>query len=263
MSSKIITLTTDFGTSDGYVASMKGVILSISPSCTIVDITHEIEPQQIIPASIVLHTSAKYFPHGTVHIAVVDPGVGTERAALAVKANDQYYLAPDNGLLGLIFEEHPNAEVRKIENASLYLSQVSPTFHGRDIFSPVGAHLVEGTAFEGIGSACNDCQESSFAKPLVSGNSIHGEIIYRDRFGNLITNIKQSDLCQFDPQTLSIQVGHIELQGVFNTYGDVKRGELLCLIGSSDFLEIALREGSAAGYLRYSLGTEIKIIGKG
>jgi S-adenosylmethionine hydrolase len=262
MSGKIITLLTDFGTADGYVAAMKGVILSISPSCTIVDVTHDIEPQQIIPAAIVLNTAAKYFPPDTVHIAVVDPGVGTDRAALAVKADNQFFLAPDNGLLGLILEEYANSEVRKIDNQSLCLPGVSYTFHGRDVFSPVGAHLLEGVAFEEVGPVCGDYRKSIISKPTVEDNAIHGEIIYCDRFGNLMTNIKRDLLCPFDPHSLKISVGHTDLQGLLTTYGDVQPGELLCLIGSSGFLELALRDGSAADRLGYPPGTKVDVIGR-
>ena len=258
---RIITLTTDFGTLDGYVASMKGVILAIAAGCQIVDITHEVEPQNIRQAAILLSIAAPYFPPGTIHVAVVDPGVGTDRALLAVQAGGQVYLAPDNGLLAVIFERNADAVVHKIENRALFLPQVSRTFHGRDIMAPIAAHLAQGIALQDIGPRFNAYQRGLFPHPEVTGNSVKGQIIYRDRFGNLFTNISLDALQQFDLASLHIRAGYTQIERLSQSYSDVEKGELLCLIGSGGFLEIALREGSAAEKLRFPLGTGVEITG--
>lgn len=259
MSGKIITLITDFGYLDSYVASMKGVILSISPDATIVDITHDIEPQRIIQASIVLAACTNYFPDGTIHVGVVDPGVGTDRALLAVRAEQQYFLAPDNGLLGFLLDNCSDCEIRKIENPELFLPQISHTFHGRDILAPVAAHLATGVPLEKVGPVIsayhhNIIPYSSFKKGILSG-----EIIYRDRFGNLMTNITRDDIKSFDPHKIEVRTGYTRIRGLSASYSDVERGELLCLFGSSGYLEIAQREGSAADKLRFPLGTLVEV----
>lgn len=262
MPTKIITLTTDFGLTDGYVAAMKGVILSISPGSCITDITHAIEPQNINQAAIVLETATVYFPKGTIHVIVVDPGVGTARALLAVKANNQIFLAPDNGVLGLVLKRYAGFEARRIENKSLFLDQVSRTFHGRDILAPVAAHLAEGISFQKVGSVVTDIYAGDYPAALVQGNVIRGQITNRDHFGNLMTNISQRDLEKFDPASLEVRASYTRVTGLSGSYSDVEKGELVCLIGSGGYLEIALREGSAADKLRFSLGTEVEIVGK-
>lgn len=261
MKSKFITLTTDFGLADGYVASMKGAILSISPSVQIVDISHDVDPQQILQAAIVLATAAGYFPRGTVHVAVVDPGVGTDRALLAVRTGGHLFLAPDNGLLGVIFEKYPRPEVRKIENKSLFLPRVSRTFHGRDILAPVAAHLAAGTPFDQVGPRTTKFIQHIFPHPVVKVDSVKGEIVYRDRFGNLMTNISEGELQMFDLATIQVRAGYSQIKGLSSAYSDVEKGELLCLIGSSGYLEVAQREGSAADKLRFPLGTEVEVLG--
>jgi len=259
MSGKIITLITDFGSLDSYVASMKGVILSISPTANIIDMTHDIEPQKVVQASIVMSTCTPYFPDGTIHVAVVDPGVGTDRALLAVKCNNQIYLAPDNGLLGFILERGCKSEVRSIENKDLFLGQVSRTFHGRDILAPVAAHLAEGIPFEEVGPEFKDFHPNIFPYPEREGRIVRGEIIYRDHFGNLMTNINREDMKDINPQKLELVCGYTRIDGLSESYSDVERGELLCLYGSAGYLEIALREGSAADKLRFPLGTLVEI----
>jgi len=259
---RIITLTTDFGTRDGYSASMKGVILSLAPSAVIVDITHKIEPQDMRQAAIALSTAAPYFPAGTIHVAVVDPGVGTDRAILAVSAGEQVYLAPDNGLLELIFSRHPDHEVRRVENRELFLPHISRTFHGRDILAPVAAHLASGTPLEAVGPAVSDYQRGAFPQPEVRKGLVLGQIVYRDHFGNLITNISDRHLEPFDLSTLQVRAGYTRIDRLSDSYSDAAKGELLCLIGSGGFLEIALREGSAADKLRFPLGTVVEITGR-
>ncbi len=258
---QIITLTTDFGTTDGYLASMKGVILSIAPTCNLVDITHNIEPQNIRQAAIVLAMAAPYFPPGTIHAAVVDPGVGTSRALLAVAAENQIFLSPDNGLLSLIFARFPEHKAYQIENSSLFLPKISRTFQGRDILAPVAAHLALGMAIEEVGPAAQAFDLGAFPMPDISQGTIRGQIIYRDHFGNLLTNISEDLIARFEPTTLKMRAGYTRIEKLSQAYSDVEKGELLCLIGSGGYLEIALREGSAAEKLRFPLGTQVEITG--
>ncbi len=256
---KLITLTSDFGLSDGYVAAMKGVILSISPDCKIIDITHDIEPQQILPAAIVLATAFEYFPDDTIHVAVVDPGVGTDRPILAVRILNQFFIAPDNGLLGFILEKDPKSEVRRLENRSLFLENISRTFHGRDVLAPVAAHLAEGVPFEEVGPEAKKHIQSPFPRVVPDGSVLRGQIVYRDHFGNLMTNIKIDDISRFDAAKIVLQAGYTTVRGLSESYSDAEKGELLSLIGSAGYLEIALREGSAADKLRFPLGTDVII----
>jgi hypothetical protein len=260
MPGHIITLITDFGLIDGYVASMKGVILGIAPDAKIVDITHYIEPQSILQASIVLATCTDYFPENTIHVAVVDPGVGTDRALLAVRARKQIFLAPDNGLLGFMLDKCTECEIRNIENRELYLPRVSATFHGRDILAPVAAHLAAGVPFEDVGRIADQYQKNTFPYPVIKGGVLRGQIVYRDHFGNLMTNITAEDLKMFDLEKIEVRTGYSHIKGLSKAYSDVEKGELLCLFGSAGYLEIALREGSAADKLRFPIGTLVEVI---
>ncbi len=259
MPGRIITLITDFGYVDAYVASMKGVILGIAPDANIVDITHDIEPQSILQASIVLATCTDYFPPGTIHVAVVDPGVGTDRALLAVKARGQVFLAPDNGLLGFMLDKCDECEIRKMENRELFLPRISATFHGRDILAPVAAHLAAGVPFEEVGGITDQYRKNAFPYPTIKGGVLRGQIVYRDHFGNLMTNITADDLKEFDPDKVEICTGYSRIKGLSKAYSDVEKGELLCLFGSAGYLEIALREGSAADKLRFPIGTLVEV----
>ena len=255
----IITLTTDFGTTDGYAAAMKGVILSMAPFVTLVDATHDIQPQNVRQAAIVIAAFAPYYPAGTIHVAVVDPGVGTQRALLAVEAIGQIFLAPDNGLLSLIFDRDPNHKVRRIENRALFRPEVSHTFHGRDILAPVAAHLASGVPVQDVGPAITDYQRGLIPPPEISGGVIKGQIIYRDRFGNLMTNISREHLTGLDCAAVKVSVGRVELTGIKGTYGDVEKGQALCLIGSSGYLEVAIREGDALDILGIDVGTGVNV----
>ncbi|TKJ40854.1 hypothetical protein CEE37_07790 [candidate division LCP-89 bacterium B3_LCP] len=259
MASRLITLTTDFGLVDSYVAAMKGVILSISPGCQIIDISHDIEPQNIQQAGFVLASVVGYYPEGTIHVAVVDPGVGTARALLAVEMDGHIYLAPDNGLLGVLYEKRSISKICKIENKSLYMPDVSRTFHGRDILAPVAGHLANGLPLDEVGSEVTKYNKGDFVHPIISPDAIRGSIVYRDHFGNLMTNISKNDLESFDPVLVEVQTGYTKIKGLCQSYSDVEKGELLCLIGSAGYLEIAQREGSASDKLRFPIGTEVEV----
>ncbi|MCD6291593.1 MAG: SAM-dependent chlorinase/fluorinase [Anaerolineae bacterium] len=245
----LITMTTDFGMSDGYVGIMKGVILSIAPDATIVDITHDIQPHAISQAAFVIAAAAPYFPSGTVHLVVVDPGVGSERRAIAVQIKRTYFVAPDNGVLTLILQplsgNPPPAKIIHLRRRKYWLPQVSNTFHGRDVFAPVAAHLATGTPITKLGKSIDDpvLLDLPRAQQNLDG-SIEGHILYVDRFGNLVTNIPASWLKAEVPWRIEV-AGRV-IDKLSSTYADVQRGQLLALVGSSGMLELSVREGSAA-----------------
>ena len=196
----IITLLTDFGIEDGYVGTIKGVILSVNPSAMIVDITHQIDPQDLIEAAYVIKSSYRYFPKGTVHVIVVDPGVGSDRAIVALEMMGHIFLAPDNGVLTLLLDEGRLDSITRVNNSQYFLEPLSQTFHGRDIFAPVGAHISKGVDLKKLGSGLNrnDLVHLSIRKPSISDEGeLVGTIVSVDRFGNCITNIDLSCLEKF------------------------------------------------------------------
>jgi len=243
----IITLTTDFGIRDGFPAAMHGVILSINPEVRIVDLCHGISPGDIAHGAYLLATVTPYFRSGSIHVAVVDPGVGTPRMILAVKTKDQMYIAPDNGLLGYILERQPDAEVRYLENADLWLKNPSSTFHGRDIMAPTAAHLSAGVPFHKVGPIVNTWEPAPFPPAKQTGNMVQGRIIHVDHFGNLITNIPG-----MTSDSLSIGDRRIEQRGL--TFQEGKPGEPIVLVGSSGWLEIAINGDSAVQVLGVTVG---------
>jgi S-adenosylmethionine hydrolase len=251
----VLTLTTDFGQEDGYVGTMKGVILSIAPQARIVDISHDITPQNIRQAAYVLSTAAPYFPPDTVHVVVVDPGVGSARRPIAVRTESACYVAPDNGVLSYPLAE-PQAAVVHLDRPAYWLPAISHTFHGRDIFSPVGAHLAAGVAFDAVGSAISDAVAFPLPQPeRLADGSLRGQVLHADRFGNLITDIPMSWLSE--GEGWSFEIAGQRIVGLSVTYAAVGRGTLVALAGSEGLLEIAVREGSAAEVLGADAGTEV------
>lgn len=251
----IITLTTDFGLDDPYVAAMKGAILSINPRVTIVDICHTIKPQNIAQAAFILSTTYQYFPEGTIHVVVVDPGVGTERKALLLVTPSAFFLAPDNGVLSHIVEEAYELEAIALTNPHFWLSSLSTTFHGRDIFAPVAAHLSLGVPPHEFGDPIPSIFTFPIPRPRAGEDGILvGHILHIDRFGNLITDIKGDDLPK---GRLFIEVcGHI-IDGLSQSYAEGE--ELLAIIGSSQRLEVSVKNSSAARFLRAKMGDEVKV----
>jgi len=258
---RIITLLTDFGERGPYVASMKGVILGINPEARIVDITHQIPPQDILEAAYILHTSHRYFPKGTIHIIVVDPGVGSRRRIIALKTEDHIFIAPDNGVLSLILKNEETKEIIEITNEKYFLKPVSDTFHGRDIFSPVAAYLSKGIPLRNLGKRIEKIKELKIAKPEVKKEKLVGRIIHIDRFGNLVTNIDRKTLSKLKikNEKVKIEIGKRKITGVKKYYISVKRGELLALFGSSGFLEISVNLGNASKVLGIGKGARIKV----
>lgn len=267
----IITLTTDFGLADAYVAAMKGVILGINPEARLVDISHEVRPQDIARGAFILSTAYEFFPRRTVHLVVVDPGVGTERRAVILRTPAADFVAPDNGVLSYILRGYvagsaagnkqkldvSEIEVIDITNRHFWRPTVSPTFHGRDILAPVAAHLSQGVPPAEFGEAIDTLTvlPSSVPRREADG-SISGCIVYVDNFGNLITNIQRNDLPR-KYSDISVRVKKAVIKGLNDTYGT---GDgLMTLIGSSEYLEIALRDGSAAAYLEAGVGDEVRI----
>jgi len=252
----IITLLTDFGQSSYYVAAMKGVILSICPDAKIVDITHNISPQDIDEAAFVLNQTYSLFPAGTIHTIVVDPGVGTERKPIIVKTNDYYFVAPDNGVLSYIFQNSEGAEVYEADNKNFFRKEISSTFHGRDIFAPVAAHLALGVNINKIGKVFTDFEKGKTPDVKIRGNQITGSIIYIDRFGNCITNIPAGLIKN---KKISIHIKNLFIDRLSATFSSVGRNSILAYIGSSDMLEIGINSGSAAKNLKIVKGTKVII----
>lgn len=262
----IITLCTDFGTRDEYVGVLKGVILSINPAATIVDLSHRIPPQDVVAAAYMLRASFIYFPEGSVHTAIIDPGVGTARAIIAARFQGHMFLAPDNGLLPLMFSGAEPAEVVQVDNPDLFRQPVSQTFHGRDIFAPIAAHLAKGAELKAVGHAIAPSRlqrrnhDSPYFDPAVG---IKGRIVGIDRFGNLITNIGPSllDRLALDVKdgTVETQIGEYRILGLANNYAEGSSGQPVALVGSRGCLEIAVNCGSAAETLRASRGDSVCI----
>jgi len=254
---QIITLTTDFGTRDWFVGTMKGVILGIAPRAAIVDITHEIPPGDIRAGAFALGASCRFFPKGTVHLAVVDPGVGGARKAIAVQTTKYFFVGPDNGVLSFALAREKIKSVRRLENPDYILHPVSRTFHGRDIFAPVAAQLSRGAAIRGSGPAQQDFIRLSWPKPRVQRNRVAGEVVFVDRFGNAITNIESAVLNA--PDRLEVFVGRKRLCQVKAFYQSVRTGQAVAVPGSSGFLEIAVNGGSAARRFGLNIGSRISV----
>lgn len=263
----IIALTTDFGLEDGYVGTMKGVILGINPEVAIIDLSHRIAPQDVRQAAYVLAAACPRFPPGTIHVVVVDPGVGSERRAIALETPTARFVAPDNGVLSYILAGlgsnesgtiPPGCQAVHLNNPRYWLAEVSSTFHGRDIFAPVAAHLSLGVPLEELGEHIEEVVLFPTPRPeLRADGMLVGHVIHIDRFGNLITDVKGRSL---RPGSI-IEVRGREIQGVSRTYADVKEGELLALIGSSGHLELSVRDGSAAQELEARVGDEVVVSG--
>lgn len=255
----VVSLTTDFGHRGPFIGTMKGVMLDKSPQLKIVDLTHEVLVHWPAEAGFWLHRSFSYFPKGTVHLAVVDPGVGTDRSVLVVVAEGHVFVAPDNGLLAEVIEAYESTVIRVDDGVltKISLANISATFHGRDIFSPLVAEIASGKVkVETLGETTRDYIPSLIEPPVLSGGELKGIIITSDNFGNLISNIDASLLQQFAKP--KIMAGGHELP-VSRTYADVKPGELICLINSSQVLEIACAEQSASDALSIGRGSPIVV----
>ncbi|HSW49811.1 MAG TPA: SAM-dependent chlorinase/fluorinase [Bryobacteraceae bacterium] len=259
MRQPIVTLTTDFGLSDHFVGAMKGVILSLEPRARIVDISHTVTPYSIAEAAFVLWQAYACFPRGTVHVVVVDPGVGSARRALLVEAAGQYFLAPDNGVLSMILAREKH-KVRAITAERYFRRPVSRTFHGRDIFAPVAAHLARGVAPARFGRLISDYARGEFAKPVPAGESgWKGTVLKADRFGNLITNFPSEGHAGLRTGEFEMRAGRRRITRCVSSYSEGRRGELIVIAGSSELLEIAVNQGSAAKLTGLAAGSPVQL----
>ncbi|MGR3309514.1 MAG: SAM hydrolase/SAM-dependent halogenase family protein [Candidatus Brocadiales bacterium] len=262
----VITLLTDFGTKDSYVGIMKGVISGINPNANIIDLCHEIGPQDVFGGAYVLYSSYKFFPEGTIHVAVVDPGVGTERKIICVKTRDYLFLAPDNGILSLVLTDEKPQLITEVTNQKYFLPEISNTFHGRDIFAPVAAHLSKGTNPLKLGKELTKFKEIELPVPNHSKQGVlKGEVIYIDVFGNLITNIKQDVFLKLVgaihelplPEDVFIVAGKKRIRGISRSYADAPVGEAVAIFGSSGYLEISVNLGNAHNVLGLKKGDTV------
>jgi S-adenosylmethionine hydrolase len=248
--SGIITLMTDFGLTDPYVAIMKGVILSINPRARLVDISHHIIAGSILQAAGVIRETFSFFPEGTVHVAVVDPGVGSDRRLIALEAGGHLFVGPDNGVFWPLIADYGENRVIHITERRYLLPHVTRTFHGRDVFAPVAAHLSLGVDPGQMGSEIKDPVELSLPKAHERGELLHGQVVRVDNFGNLITNISYQELERFLKESkLIIHIGNLEIKDLNSIYSDVEKGEPLAFINSSGMLEVAINLGRAADYV--------------
>jgi S-adenosyl-L-methionine hydrolase (adenosine-forming) len=254
MARPILTLTTDFGASDHYVGTMKGVILGICPPAQIVDICHDVTPFEVTEGAYSIAQSYRYFPQKTVHVVVVDPGVGTKRRPILVEAAGQYFIGPDNGVLSMVYAQEKH-RVRLIANDRYFHKPVSATFHGRDIFAPVAAHVAAGVAPSRMGKLIQDYLRPDFAKPQrnIEG-AWTGRVLKIDRFGNIVTNFHSSD---FPDAPLTLTIGRHKIATLAQTYAEAPPGKPFLIVGSSGYLEVSIDQGSAAQKLGCRLGQTI------
>ncbi len=260
----LVTLTTDFGLQDEYVAVMKGVILNTCQNARIVDLCHNINPQDIFGAAYILFSAYSFFPSGTMHVVVVDPGVGSTRRIVCLKTDKYTFLAPDNGVLSLIADGEKSLSIINVTNNKYFLPEVSNTFHGRDVFAPVAGHLMNGVDINELGAEIFEIEKIETPAPVLSTNGIAtAQIIYIDRFGNLITNINRGLLKSFQIDgmygALSITVANHRIKKINQSYSEVEEGGLVALFGSAGYLEIAVNKANAKELLNVEKGDTVTI----
>lgn len=259
---RIITLTSDFGLNDAYVAVMKGVILKIAPDVRLIDITHAVSPQDIMEAAFVLKNTIPYFPPETIHLAVIDPGVGTERKAVALRKGDQWFVGPDNGLFSLLLNGAPPDEAVELDNPAYWETETpSQTFHGRDIFAPVAAYLSQNKQLDVLGSPVDGLTRLQWALPIADKQGVRGWVVHVDRFGNCITNITRGLIDQQrNGKTVKCYVGTSILDRIDTTYAARPSGEPLMLFDSNELLEIAVNTGNASELLNIRKGSAVNLV---
>jgi hypothetical protein len=256
MKTKYIALLSDFGTHDPFVGAMKGVLLSKAPGLTIIDITHQIPPQDIQTAAFYLMAAVPYMPKGTLFMTVVDPTVGTGRGIIWAKTASHQFIAPDNGLISWVEQREKITETRFISNSSLFMEHISSTFHGRDIMSPVAAAIAKGLPEKRIGPVFNEYRRFPFPMPEKAGNRITGQVIAIDHFGNVVTNITREQLTAGAVFNIADRM----MKGLKLTYASVPQGDALSLIGSFGFLEFSVRNGSFARAFDVKIGAPVEAI---
>jgi S-adenosyl-L-methionine hydrolase (adenosine-forming) len=261
LSNAIITLTTDYGTNDHLVGTVKGVILKINPDVTIVDITHHVTPYDLLDGALAIGSAFSYFPPRTIHVVVVDPGVGTDRRPILATADNQYFVAPDNGVLSLVYERDPNTVVRHATAEHYYHQPVSKTFHGRDVFAPVAAWLSKGWQTAAMGEEITDFKRFGLPKPKAADGVTKGVVMRVDSFGNLITNFRQEDLPADVAQgaKINFQIGTHSVSRLVETFANANTSEPIAYFGSSGYVEIAVNKGNAAKMLGLGRGAAVTL----
>jgi hypothetical protein len=264
MDRQVITLTTDYGYAGHFVGAMKGVILTIAPEANIVDITHDVPPFDVLEGAFTIAGAAAFYPAGTIHVVVVDPGVGTARRPILAEADGQFFFAPDNGVLTLVCERAPGVKVHHITAEQFFLTPASRTFHGRDIFAPVAAWLAKTSQPEKFGREITDYSRLQLPKPARNDGVVTGTILRVDHFGNLMTNIQPEDVREIIDGNASfrLEAGMGEIRRMVETFAEGREGEAVVLVGSSGYLEIVVNGGNAAEMLGAGTKTEV-IVGLG
>ena len=259
MPNPIITLTTDYGTGDHLVGVLKGVILKINPEVTIVDITHEVTPFDLLDGALAIASAYSYFPPRTIHVVIVDPGVGTERRPLLVSGQNQYFIAPDNGVLSGVFDKEQNFLVRHLTSEHYFLQPVSKTFHGRDVFAPVAGWLSKHWQPGSMGEDITDFKRFALPKPKEADGALKGVVLKVDSFGNLMTNFRAEDLPAeaSEKGELKLQVGAHPVHRLVSTFASGNAGETVAFLGSSGYLEIAVNKGNASKNLGIGRGAPV------
>jgi S-adenosylmethionine hydrolase len=259
MARPVIALLTDFGTRDHYAGTMKGVALGICPDVTLVDISHNLPAHDVLAGALELAAAYRYFPSGTIFLVVVDPGVGSARRGLAAEAGDYKFVAPDNGVLTAVLDEHPPKRIVELTERKYARPTVSRTFEGRDRFAPAAAWLAKGIELSALGRPAGSIHRLEIPQPLVSSDRIEGQVLRVDRFGNLITNIDRRTFDKLAGGALDIRVGAHQISRVVSTYADAAPGEVCALFGSTDHLEIAANGASAAADLNLARGAAVHV----
>ena len=260
MARPTVALLTDFGTRDHYAGTLKGVILNICPDATLVDIAHDVPAHDVMAGAFELAACYRYFPHGTVFLVVVDPGVGSSRRGIAADTGDFKFVAPDNGVLSAVFRDSPPRKVVELTERKYALPTISRTFEGRDRFAPAAAHLAKGVALVSLGKSLSNYYRLDLPQPVFDDAEVTGEVVRVDRFGNLITNIDRRAFVQFaGNRPIAVEVGGREVPRIVATYAEAPVQELCALFGSTDHLEVAINGGDAAGMLGFGRGTAVKV----
>ncbi len=254
----IISLTTDYGSADWFAGSMKGVIIATNPRAIVVDITHDIPAGDVRAGAFVLAAAYRSFLRNTVHLAVVDPGVGSSRAGIVVRTEDYFFVGPDNGVLSLALMQEKVQEIHKLESEIYFRKPVSPTFHGRDIFAPVAAKVTEGILLDSLGPKLKEYVRLELPKSKMVAGALLGEIVYVDHFGNAITNLDSSTLAYYGKRSGRIWLRNSDVCGMGKFYHDVAKGQSLGIIGSTGHLEVAVNGGNAAQALGLKVGDAVE-----
>ncbi len=260
MKKRNIALMTDFGYKDGFVGTMKGVILSINPNAVLIDLTHTVSSHNTLEASIVLRTSYHFFPKGTIFLVVIDPGVGSNRRSILVETEDYFFIGPDNGALSFALENEKIKKIVELNNKKYFLQDISNTFHGRDIFAPVAAQLSKGVQISKFGEPTNEYKKFTILSPRIHRHGVSGKVIYTDHFGNLVTNISGGMVQKLSLRKMVIKIKDHKIEKLSSSYADSAAGQILAVVGSNDCLEIAVNQGNASQIMKAKEGTEIEII---